>query len=393
MSAPVITCINYISVNVMPTSMIQLWVTDFLLTVTDNVTPSDQIEIGMRKCGTGTGFPMDLKGNTIVSVVFECAEVGTQCVEIWARDSAGNQSFCESHVIIQDNLGNCPGSPNWNRVIEICVKTEVVDGVEEAQFVVTGTNPNEPFYANEVTGPDVSCGYFDVPLGSDVTAFPVKDDNPLNGVTTYDIVLISKHYRGIELLNSPYKIIAADANHDGLVTMEDSVELTKLILGIYTELPNSTSWRFIDKSYVFPDPANPFAEVFPESVTFQNIQFPVSADFVAIKVGDVNHTAIANVTSIKAGERAVISEHLSIGLPYPNPTEGGAALPVYLSSAENLLLEISDLAGKLLWVNDFQLEKGNQALEIPASIMSGKGVFVGRLSTEGLVKSGKLIRI
>jgi hypothetical protein len=36
-----------------------------------------------------------------------------------------------------------------------------------------------------------------VPLDATFTIAPEKDDNPLNGVTTYDLVLISKHILGI----------------------------------------------------------------------------------------------------------------------------------------------------------------------------------------------------
>jgi hypothetical protein len=99
------------------------------------------------------------------------------------------------------------------------------------------------------------------------TIEPEKDDNPLNGVTTYDLVLISKHILGLEPLNSPYKMIAADANKSGSITTFDIVEIRKLILGIYTELPNNTSWRFVDKSFSFPNANNPFQTAFPEVIS------------------------------------------------------------------------------------------------------------------------------
>jgi hypothetical protein len=80
-------------------------------------------------------------------------------------------------------------------------------------------------------------------VAADFTITPVKDDNPLNGVTTYDLVLMSKHILGIEPLGSPYKMIAADANKSNSITTFDIVELRKLILGIYkncqTTLPGA----------------------------------------------------------------------------------------------------------------------------------------------------------
>jgi hypothetical protein len=134
-----------------------------------------------------------------------------------------------------------------------------------------------------------------LPLGSNVTLTPLKDDNQLNGVSTFDLVLISKHILGLEPLNSPYKMIAADANKSNSVTTFDIVEIRKLILGIYTEFPSNNSWRFVDKNFTFSNPANPFQDQFPESVSVLNMQSTsLSSDFVSVKIGDVNNTAISN---------------------------------------------------------------------------------------------------
>ncbi|MBL7805308.1 MAG: T9SS type A sorting domain-containing protein, partial [Saprospiraceae bacterium] len=139
-----------------------------------------------------------------------------------------------------------------------------------------------------------------LPLGSDYTVTPVKDDNPMNGVSTFDLVLISKHILGTEPLTSPYRIIAADANKSNSVTTFDILELRKLILGIYTELPNNTSWRFLDEGFAFSDPSNPFYNVpFAENISVGDIQSSqVDDNFVGVKIGDVNGTVIANATQV-----------------------------------------------------------------------------------------------
>jgi hypothetical protein len=126
------------------------------------------------------------------------------------------------------------------------------------------------------------------------TVTPEKNDDPMNGVSTFDLVLIQKHILGIDYLNTPYKIIAADVNHSNSVTTLDMVELRKIILQVYTEFPNNTSWRFVDASYVFADPANPFATVFPEIVSINNLSEDEQANFVGVKIGDVNNSAATN---------------------------------------------------------------------------------------------------
>ena len=69
---------------------------------------------------------------------------------------------------------------------------------------------------------------------------PYRNDKPLQGVTTFDIALISRHILGIEPLSTPHKIIAADANHDGEVDATDMLLLRKLILRQIDTLPNNT---------------------------------------------------------------------------------------------------------------------------------------------------------
>ncbi len=216
-------------------------------------------------------------------------------MEIWAIDAAGNADYCETYVIVQDNLGNCPTADHIN--VAGVLKTEMTQGVEEGTVHINGTSTFAPPYA-----------YFDlsdtlgtyavtnaVPLAATFVISPEKDDNPLNGVTTYDLVLISKHILGIEPLDSPYKMIAADANKSGSVTTFDIVELRKLILGIYTELPSNSSWRFVDKSFQFPNVLNPFQTLFPETISVADaMTTQIGEDFVGVKIGDVNNTVVAN---------------------------------------------------------------------------------------------------
>jgi hypothetical protein len=292
--APTVVCLNGLSVNIMPTSMITLWASDFLQYTEDNCTPSGQLKIGIRKCGTGTGFPVDGNGNPITNVSFNCSEVGQQCVELWSIDAVGNADYCETYVIVQDNLGVCGGI---SLQVSGQITTEFQDGVEEVSVNLDGISMFVPsFVILDQTNTDGDFMLKGMPFGSSFTIAPEKDDNPLNGVTTYDLVLMSKHILGLEPLNSPYKMIAADANKSGSITTFDIVELRKLILGIFTELPNNTSWRFIDKSFVFPVVNNPFQTAFPEARSLTNVMNNhYDLDFIGVKIGDVNNSVVANL--------------------------------------------------------------------------------------------------
>jgi hypothetical protein len=100
-------------------------------------------------------------------------------------------------------------------------------------------------------------------------------------------------------------MIAADANNSGTITTLDLVQIRKLILLIDTEFSNNTSWRFVDKSFSFPNATNPWATTFPEVININNIDADVlNNDFVAVKIGDVNGSAAANNNLLGADDRS-----------------------------------------------------------------------------------------
>jgi len=163
--------------------------------------------------------------------------------------------------------------------------------VENVTVSIDGNTSNMP---GDVVTTEEGNFSFDVAAGNNYSVTPERNDNPLNGISTYDLVLISQHILGIAQLDSPYKMIAADVNNSGTITSYDMVELRKLILFINTEFPSNNSWRFVDGDFVFPDATNPFASTFPEVTNYNNLSTSELAEFVAVKIGDVNGSAAAN---------------------------------------------------------------------------------------------------
>lgn len=381
--APTVVCLNGLSVNIMPTHMITLWATDFLQYAEDNTTPWGQINIAIRKSGTGTGFPVDPNGNPITSVTFDCSELGTQLVELWAIDVAGNADYCETYVLVMDNLNNCAGLPGS---IEVCAKDACTDAslLDETVFEFSSHDPNLPPISYFDLG---ACGTFHPQLPyTEMTVTASNDDNPLNGVSAFDMVIIKKHIDGIDLLDSPYQWVAADANNDKVIDSLDILECRNLILGIYTQLPNNSSWRFIDKSYVFPSP-NPLSAPFPESIVIDlNNPSPIPPEFVGVKICDVTCGNLVGFYDLEPE-----NEHL-IGTPTPNPTNDGAMLPVQLLTTENVALEVLDMSGRLLYHQALSLPAGPAMFEIPASALGQAGVYVWQLRAGAVVKSGKIVR-
>jgi hypothetical protein len=130
---------------------------------------------------------------------------------------------------------------------------------------------------------------FTVPLGGTYMVTPLDFGSPLNGISTYELVLSTKYILGQMPFTSPYQIIAADIDGSNSVEVEDTTALRKAILGIYDDFPKS--WRFVPKNHVFANPQNPFP--FPESVTLQNLVTNAGGtDFWAVQVGRVNFSPL-----------------------------------------------------------------------------------------------------
>ncbi len=217
---------------------------------------------------------------------FDCQSLGSKTVTLTVTDQAGNSAFCQTTVVVQDNFNVC--SSQTTATIAGKLSRDNGDPLSGKLVGLSGG-----ISIAMQTNIDGTYAFPSLPLGQDYTLTPSYNTKPLNGVTTYDIVLIRRHILNIQLLDSPYKIIAADVNRSGAVTTLDLVDLQKLILNITTAFPNNNpSWRFVPASHNFQNPTNPFSPSFPEIIALDDIVGNYwTADFVGIKVGDVNSSA------------------------------------------------------------------------------------------------------
>ncbi|MFK7799273.1 MAG: CUB domain-containing protein, partial [Aureispira sp.] len=138
---------------------------------------------------------------------------------------------------------------------------------------------------------DYAFGNVQPNLGCELT--PHKNTGYTNGISAMDLGLGQNYLLGYYQINSPYKIIALDANSSGAITASDLAMGRALLLNNLTTLPKS--WRFIPASYVFPNPADPFASGFPEQEVLNNLTRDTAVDFIAVKVLDVSGNANPNL--------------------------------------------------------------------------------------------------
>ena len=291
-------CINGLSTVVMPVGgQVTVWAKDFNASSFDDCTPEAELLYSFSGDTYQPSFTY-----TCDNVPAFGVELSTQ---IWVADngtddncnnkiewSERNKDYCTTTIVITDNAGVCGGGGS---ILAGDVLTEDVQSVELVGVSISAPGHVFPTYVTATNG---QYNFNNVVIPSDFNINAERNDAHKNGVSTLDLVKIQKHLLGIELMNSPYDLIAADANNSQNVSAIDLVELRKLILGIYTELPANKSWRFVDKSFQFADVTSPWP--FSESIHMSGMSASeMDKDFVAIKVGDVNNTVQANALQVK----------------------------------------------------------------------------------------------
>jgi len=225
----------------------------------------------------------------IDTIFYDCLQLGLNMYTIFVRDAFGNRIICNTSLNVSDPENICSESPS-NPVILGKVFSENKEPIEDLPIYMD----QEQSTAN-MTDEYGNYYFEDIKQGNNYQIAPDATVDPLNGVTTFDLVLIQKHILGLTQLDSPYKMIAADVNNSGTVTTSDIIELRQLILYIITDFENGKGWEYIDADFEFKDDRNPFLDDFSNPFSFENIQeSQLNKDFIAIKKGDVNDSAILN---------------------------------------------------------------------------------------------------
>jgi subtilisin-like proprotein convertase family protein len=304
--APTPYCYDGLSTAIMqpPACSVTLWAEDFNAGSFDDCGAIDFVsivpEVDVEGLSADEAYEASLNLiNGVYGWTFDCSYIEngvTAVIEIrmYATDGAGNYDYCVASLRLDDNF-DCCEDQGGSKAIGGAVNTEAGEPVSGATVEADAAHSEYPQY--QVTEDDGAYAFYNAPQYYDFDITSAKDENYLNGVTTLDLVLIQKHILSIQTLDSPYKLIAADINSDCNVTANDLLELRKLILGLYAndDLPNNQSWRFVDGAYQFQNPTQPCP--FDEVIDVDNlIVNQMSENFVGVKVGDVNGSAIANAT-------------------------------------------------------------------------------------------------
>ncbi len=261
------------------------------------VTPA-MIENGSwDNCSDYQALVMQVSPNT-----FNCQTLGNQTVTLTVTDQFGNSAFCQTTVVVQDNFEVCPAID----IATIAGKLKQANGDALSQKLVgLSGGVNMAMHTNV----DGTYAFQSLPTEQAYLITPTYDTEPLNGVTTFDLVLMRKHILGITPFETPYEWIAADVNQSKSVTTFDMVELRKLILAIYDDFPDNTSWRFVDATYDFQNQNNPLQDNFPEAIEIDKLEGNIwEQNFIGVKIGDINGNANPENFNGNADDRSYVEE-------------------------------------------------------------------------------------
>ncbi|MCB0670084.1 MAG: T9SS type A sorting domain-containing protein, partial [Saprospiraceae bacterium] len=212
-----------------------------------------------------------------------CDDVGTQMVRMWVLSPTGSSDFCDVYLMVQANSGGCPTSVPVFSNVEGSILTS--DGVGVKDVTVNGA-----LLEMTIESPSTDAnGSYDMMfgLGEKVSITPAKDGDDVNGVNTSDLLLLANHISNASPISSPYLRIAGDVNFDGIINAFDILLMRDVILKNVPALPDGDSWRFVPTDYSFTS-SFPESEDFPESVEMELDQENMRADFVAMKIGDLD---------------------------------------------------------------------------------------------------------
>lgn len=255
---PAPLCIDGLAIELMPgetgpvEGMAEVKATDFLVAIPNDCT--DPVSFSIH-------FLEDSIAKEDTLLALNCGDIGTRAVKIVGWDGAGNTDYCITTLQVQDNL------------FPICT---------DATDMLTGhlMTPNgHPLTAVSVRYLDQTVqtneeGQFLYPEHALETVQPMLEENPLLGISTYDLILISAHILGTQPLEDHLGLMAADVNQSGTISTLDVIELRKLLLRVIPHLDKTPVWHY----------------------PIQTDQVAGDRHWMAIKTGDVNHSYSAQLS-------------------------------------------------------------------------------------------------
>ena len=199
---PTPICIDHINIEMMPVDNDNDGIADWAMIEVG----ADLVEACCAKSYHPCGYPLSYAFSSDITDThrtYDCDTKGLQDVEMWVfallPDGTYTTDYCRTQIDFQDNNNACPSS-----LVNV---SGAITTINEDPI----PNVNVELQGSELTAVNTSDnGTFAFVTGSDKNYIvaPSKDSNPLNGVTTLDLVIIQKHLLGLNSIDNPYLLLA-----------------------------------------------------------------------------------------------------------------------------------------------------------------------------------------
>ena len=416
-------------------------------------------------CGGGPlrfSFSSDVND---MSKTFTCANVGRNPVQVWVTDHYGNQDWCLAYVEVQNNgarIPNCepvnyvphPHTPHyasgriatqWEEPIEfaavsltdmdVWLPAYLTDTVihltidtitnqwgdmafiesGRVEIVQTQIRPTEHPTTQMQTG-NIGQYMFNDALAPQASYMlhvePGSVDSDVEQIRYDDAYAVMKHVMGIETLQDPYAIIAADVNSDGDITIHDFRAIYHYVkYGTPLMKSNLPAWITVNASYRW-DNAMDALSYCPDEIYFTTDNADVTGqNFIAIRKGDVNrNTNLHNDRDIKSlmaintiptalGQeqvtelRSILDESgLSLMQFAPNPFHDEITLQMHSALDQNIAIKLYTTDGKLIHQEKLYTASGNHTINVRPET-DYRGIIIYEITANDQTYNGRLLKM
>jgi hypothetical protein len=233
--------------------------------------------------------------------------------------------------------------------------------------------------------------FIDLKKGHHYTLTLTKNEQTMDGINVDDVIVLLRHILGTEKLTTSSKLIAADVNHDKIISIEDFNLLYDVVFGRKNTNQIPIHWHFIPSGFIFTDPLNPFNTQWPTEIEFIcPDQSLTSVNFTAIRVGELDDVNMKPQTTVSRNSNSQAST-INWHRVYPNPVSGEKIQFEFFQKVTGVIqLELYNIQGTILKREARSFDKGLNNWELILPEGMAPGVLFYRLGNQEHVYRGKL---
>jgi len=312
--------------------------------------------------------PISLIDSSLSQEKFDCRDIGIHEILLEGITSSEQYFTCKELVVVYDSTSYCSDAIQVPKAILGKILTQ--EGVPVQSVSVSISSGDKLSYFIN-TNEDGIFLFNDLPNATYLIE-PNRRMDYDNGVSTQDLLIVQRHLLDLKKIKSPYQLIAADVNNSKTITAYDMILIRQIILRAIDRFPDNDSWRFVKADYDFETPLNPFDEIFPASyeVDFLPV-ISINNNFTAIKIGDLNHSVIANQNQLS---RSRSTSNMPIMQVNNRQFQKGEVFTIEISASQNFKATGFQIA--------FEIEESALTLEA-----------IDGIQEEAYRKDGNIIRV